>query len=266
MLRGIRFAPAIETTEGRHLDEVMVKELTGGDTVVARRMREDYWQFKPTHHLWVATNHRPIISGTDLGIWSRIKLLPFTVTIPEDERDKLLAEKLQTEFPGVLAWAVRGCLAWQHNGLQDPQEVQQATAAYRSSMDILGDFLAEICAISPDATVPKGELYDAYLRWGKSNGERPLSKIDFGQCLQERGLTDKRAGNRRTRTWVGVRLRKPGVADNADDADKNSYIYDNNKLNNTPIIENASAMSAASASNGRIYVQLNVENFDEEWQ
>ena len=112
--------------------------------------------------------------------------------------------------------------------------------------------------------MPKGELFDAYIRWGKSNGEHPHTKIDFGQRLQERGLTDKRAGNRRTRTWVGVRLRKPGDADNADDADKNSYISGDNNLNNKPIIENVSAMSAASATNGRIYVSLNVENFEEE--
>ena len=112
--------------------------------------------------------------------------------------------------------------------------------------------------------MPKAELYDAYVRWGKSNGEHPRTKIDFGQRLQERGLTDKRAGNRRTRTWVGIRLRKPGDADNADDADKNSYISGDNNLRNKPIIETTSAVSAASATNGRIYVSLNVENFEEE--
>ena len=153
-------------------------------------VREDFWQFKPSHHLWLATNHRPIISGTDLGFWSRIKLVSFTVTIPEDERDKQLAEKLQTEFPGILAWAVRGCLDWQRNGLQEPQEVLESTASYRDTMDVLGDFLAESCVISPVATVPKGELYDAYLRWGKSNGEHPLTKIDLASvCRSEVSLT-----------------------------------------------------------------------------
>ena len=242
----------------------MVKELTGGDTVVARRMREDFWQFKPTHHLWVATKHRPIISGTDLGIWSRIKLVSFDVTIPENERDKCLPEKLEAEWAGVLAWAVQGCLSWQQRGLQEPHEVLESTAAYRNTMDIIGDFLADVCVISPDATVPKGELFDAYLRWGKANGEHPLSKIDFSQRLQERGFGEQRVGKNRTRCWVGVRLRQPGEADMADVADVKSLIYANNSLNNKPLIENASAVSAASATNGRIYVQLNVENFEEE--
>ena len=190
--------------------------------------------------------------------------MPFDVTIPENERDKLLAEKLQTEFPGILAWAVRGCLEWQQRGLQEPQEVLESTASYRDTMDVLGDFLAESCVISPDATVPKAALYDAYVRWGKSNGEHPRTKIDFGQRLQERGLGEQRIGKHRTRCWLGVRLRQPGEADMADVADVKSLIYLNNSLYNKPLIENVSAVSAASATNGRIYVQLNIENFEEE--
>ena len=114
--------------------------------------------------------------------------------------------------------------------------------------------------------MPKGELYDAYLRWGKANGEHPLTKIDFGQRLQERGFGEQRIGKSRTCCWLGVRLRQPGAADVADAADRDSHIYLNNSLNNEPIIENASAMSAMSATNGRIYVSLNVESFEEERQ
>ena len=114
--------------------------------------------------------------------------------------------------------------------------------------------------------MPKGELYDAYLRWGKANGEHPLTKIDFGQRLQERGFGEQRIGKSRTCCWLGVRLRQPGAAAVAD---RDSHIYLNNSLNNEPIIENASAMSAMSAmsaTNGRIYVSLNVESFEEERQ
>ena len=128
-------------------------------------------------------------------------------------------------------------------------------------MDIIGDFLADVCVISPDATVPKGELHSTYLRWGKANGEHPVSKIDFSQRLQERGFKEQRVGKDRARCWLGVRLRQPGEADVADVADVKSHIYLNNNLNNKPIIETTSAMSAA---NGRIYVSLNVESFEEE--
>ena len=131
-------------------------------------------------------------------------------------------------------------------------------------MDVLGDFLADVCVISLDATVPKGELHSTYVRWSKSNGEHPHTKIDFSQRLQERGFGEQRVGKNRTRCWLGVRLRQPGEADEADVADADSHIYLNNNLNNKPIIETTSAVSAASATNGRIYVQLNVENFEEE--
>lgn len=102
MLYGSRFVPAIESAEDNKFEEAIVKELTGGDTISARRMREDFWDFSPTHHLWLATNHKPVITGTDSGIWSRIALIPFSITIPEQERDTTLAETLQAEWPGIL--------------------------------------------------------------------------------------------------------------------------------------------------------------------
>ena len=105
-----RFVQAIETEQGRRLAEVFVKEATGGDPIRARRMREDFWEFQPTHKVVLATNHKPIISGTDTAIWERIRLVPFTVTIPPEERDHTLPEKLDDELPGILAWAVKGVL------------------------------------------------------------------------------------------------------------------------------------------------------------
>ena len=106
-LLGKRFVAAIETEQGRKLAEVFVKEATGGDPIRARRMREDFWEFQPTHKVFLATNHKPIITGTDTAIWERIRLVPFRVTIPPDERDTTLPDKLAGELPGILAWAVR---------------------------------------------------------------------------------------------------------------------------------------------------------------
>ena len=204
-LYGARFAPTIETAEGRRLNETQVKELTGGDTVSTRRMRENYWEFAPVHHLWMATNHRPTISGTDLGIWSRIRMIPFTVMIPPKERDQNLQNKLLAELPGILAWAVRGCLEWQEGGLQAPTAVQEATKIYQTDMDILGDFIAERCVIAEGERVAATELYNAYKAWIPETGERVMTKKQLGQRLQERGFVSVKGAQGR-RYWVGLRL------------------------------------------------------------
>ncbi len=116
-LHGKRFVAAVETADGGRLSEALVKELTGGDSIRARRMREDFWQFRPSHTVVLATNHKPTIRGTDHGIWRRIRLVPFTVTIPDAEQDKQLTSKLRAEWPAILRWAVAGCIDWQRNGL-----------------------------------------------------------------------------------------------------------------------------------------------------
>ena len=205
LLHGIRYAPAIETQEGRQMDEVMTKELTGGDMVVARRMREDFWQFFPTHHIWLATNHKPTIRGTDLGIWSRIRLIPFSVTIPLDEQDRSLADKLKLEWPGILDWAVQGCLEWQAQGLMEPPEVWQATSEYRDDMDVLGVFIADRCNVEEGARSTSKELYDSYQAWSKATGEKTITKRDFGARLLERGFRPGK-GTKGIRLWRGIRL------------------------------------------------------------
>ena len=205
ILHGARFVPVIETTEGRRINEVQVKELTGGDPITARRMREDFWTFWPTHKLWLATNHKPIVHGSDTGIWSRIRLIPFTVTIPVEDRDKHLAETLEQEWPGILAWAVRGCLEWQENGLQEPPAVWQATREYRAQMDVLGDFLKDRCDVNDEVKSTAKDLHLAFQAWAKETGEKGLTKHDFGQRLEERGFTPRR-GAKGKRLWVGVGL------------------------------------------------------------
>jgi putative DNA primase/helicase len=170
-LCGKRFVTAIETEQGRRLAEVFVKEATGGDPIRARRMREDFWEFQPTHKVFLATNHKPIITDTDTAIWERIRLVPFTVTIPPAEIDTALPEKLEAELPGILNWALQGCMTWQQDGLGLPDEVKDATAGYRSEMDVLGQFIDECCLVGPNYRVKAHDLYDTYKQWCTEHGE-----------------------------------------------------------------------------------------------
>ena len=202
-LQGARMAVLNEVEEGRYMAEAQVKDLTGGDTITARYMRAEWFDFTPTHKLWVCGNHKPVIRGTDQGIWRRIRLIPFTVTIPESERDPHLKDKLLAEAPGILAWAVRGCLDWQREGLGTPEIVQVATNSYRGEMDVLGQFLEDSCVQQPTASVPKGELYTAYEAWCEQSGERPIAKRTFGQRLREKGFEERKSG---THLWVGIGL------------------------------------------------------------
>ena len=205
-LKGARMVTAQETEAGRRLAESLVKQLTGGDPIAARFLHQEWFEFPPVFKLWLATNHKPRITGTDHAIWRRIRLVPFTVKIPDAEQDPALPEKLTAELPGILAWAVRGCLAWQRDGLGMPDEVRDATAAYRDEMDVLGEFIAEYCVISPSLSVPAKALYAAYLDWCGPSGERPISKRAFGGNLAERGF-DKRRGTGGGVVWFGIALR-----------------------------------------------------------
>ena len=220
LLHGIRYAPAIETQLGRYMDEAIMKELTGGDPVVARRMREDFWQFDATHHLWMATNHKPMIRGTDLATWSRIKLTPFLVTIPPEEQDKSLMDKLRLEWPAIAAWGVQGCLHWQEQGLMEPPEVRRATSEYRDEMDVLGDFLTDRCQEDAGARSTAKELYDSYQAWTRASGEKTITKRNFGERLLERGFHQAR-GARGTRLWRGIRL-----LDATEQADMQGSMFD----------------------------------------
>lgn len=204
-LQGYRFAVAIETAEGRRLDESLVKDLTGGDMINARRMRQDESNFKPTHKLWLATNHKPVIRGTDLGIWSRVRLIPFTVTILPERQEKHLAEKLHAELPGVLRWAIEGCRAWQQVGLLEPLEVKAATADYRNEMDVVGQFLSECCQLAPEGSETAAALLASYEAWAKANGEQRLSQRALGSSLPGHGLKRDRGAGGAT-CYKGVRL------------------------------------------------------------
>ena len=220
-LKGARFVAASETEEGRRLAESLVKDLTGQDTISARFMRAEWFEFQPTHKLWLSTNHKPEIRGTDNAIWRRIRLVPWAVAIPPAERDRKLAEKLRGELSGILAWCVEGCLEWQREGLQAPAEVRKATAGYRSEMDVLGDFLTDRCFRGERLEVGKDELYKAYQMWSEAAGERTETKRKFGMLLKERGIEDGRNSERTKRIWKGIGLTtlKRSVRDGHDAED-----------------------------------------------
>lgn len=205
-LRGTRFVAATETGEGRRLNEVLVKRLTGGDTIAARFMRSEWFEFTPQFKAWLATNHKPEIRGTDDAIWRRIRLVPFTVKIGDDERDTKLAEKLRTELPGILALAVQACIAWQQHGLPAAGLISEATADYRTESDTLGGFLNDCCVIRADVQAKASDLYTRYGYWCTEVGAEPLKQQAFGRRLSDRGYQQKRT-NALGRVWAGISIR-----------------------------------------------------------
>jgi putative DNA primase/helicase len=212
-LHGKRLAICSETSDGNRLEESFVKDLTGGDTIRGRRMREDSWQYKPTHKIILPTNHKPIIRGTDHAIWRRLALVPFTVQFwdadkgqtgaPELKADKTLEDKLKAQAESILAWAVSGCMAWQRDGLKIPAEVRAATESYRESQDVLGMFLAERCIIAQGREVNASQLYTAYRYFVETSAEVPVTQRRFGEAMTERGFARKHSGGTK---YVGLTL------------------------------------------------------------
>lgn len=231
-LFGARFVASVEVDEGRRLAESLVKQLTGRDRIRARRMREDFWEFDPTHTVFLATNHRPEVRGTDLAIWRRIKLVPFEVTIPDDEQDKKLPQKLRAELPGILAWIVRGCVEWQREGLGAPEEVTAATEGYRAEMDVLAAFIEDRCVVGPKYKANATDLYHAYQEWCDENGEKWEKQTKFGLRLGERGFRREKA---QRVTWYGI-----GLRDDRPDPDRTRG-SDDDRLNDESPIDKASA-------------------------
>jgi putative DNA primase/helicase len=201
-LFGRRLVATIEVDEGKGWAEALMKQLTGGDKVRARWCFKDFFEFPPTWKIFLAANHKPAVRGTDHGNWRRIKLIPFTVTIPEEEQDKTLGEKLRAELPGILAWAVRGCLEWQREGLGEPEEVRRATDAYRAEQDTLGAFLEEACFVHPEAKVQASKLLEVYQEW---SGDKLMTQKTFAARLEERGYVS-RPGHANRKYYHGLGL------------------------------------------------------------
>lgn len=204
-MRGLRIITALETNKGGYLDEGTVKQLTGGDPISARFLHKEFFEFMPTFKFWLGFNHKPVIKGTDYGIWRRIKLIPFEETISEDEKDKQLPEKLKSEMPGILSWMVEGCLEWQREGLKSPLEIESATSEYRDEMDVFGDFLKTWCVIDPNVKSRNDEFYKYYELYCKESNIRAMSGKRIVAAMKERGFKIDADRSRRF-FWLGIGL------------------------------------------------------------
>lgn len=203
-LNDARFVSAVESEDGQRLSESLIKQLTGGEPITARFLRKEFFEFLPRFKIFFTTNHKPIVRGNDEGIWRRIKLIPFTVTIPQEEVDTELPDKLRKELPGILNWAVQGCLKWQSEGLGEPDEVKQATQGYKNEMDILGQFITDHCVIRVGARCSVKDLYEHYKDWCKETGEYELSQRKFNRRIEERGFLKKRSGKAGNTEFHGI--------------------------------------------------------------
>lgn len=194
-LLGVRMVNASEPDFGTRFSESIIKILTGGDTIAARFLHKDFFEFKPTFKLQIAGNHKPAIRGNDEGIWRRIRLIPFEQFIPEDERDGELIEKLWKESNGILNWMAEGCRQWQQDGLKEPKAVQEATQEYRDENDVLGEFFEGCIIIDPNGKVQAAKLYDAYTAHCESIGNHyPMTLTALGKELNERGFEKENCG------------------------------------------------------------------------
>jgi putative DNA primase/helicase len=204
-LRGTRFVTTTEAEQGRRLSEPLIKQITGNDRMTARFLYGEFFNFTPTFKIFMATNHKPVIKGTDHGIWRRIKLIPFTTRIAEDRQDKHLEGKLRAEASGILNWLLEGTARWRREGLRTPAAILSATDEYRGEMDVIGNFLKECCVQSPGASIRIRELFKAYQGWCDENNEHACSERFFSLRLKEMGYERTRTAD--ARYWSGLALR-----------------------------------------------------------
>jgi len=204
-LKGARLVLASEPDDGEKLSEGLVKQISGGERIAARHLHKDMIEFKPVCKFWLQTNHLPKISGSDEGIWRRVHVIPFSISIPEPERDMQMSQKLALELPGILNWAIEGCLAWQKEGkLTKPQAVIAAIANYREDSDGVGKFVEDCLVKEERSDVPKGEVLGDYNLWASNEGYPELTHSEFSPRLKKLGLQEGRT-NAKGRVWKGVR-------------------------------------------------------------
>lgn len=204
-LIGARLALTTETEDGVALAESLLKALTGGDTLTARKLYSAPTQFTPQFKIMMSGNHKPLIKGNDDGIWRRVRLLPFTRTFSDTKKDTHLSEKLRAEAPHILAWMVEGCLAWQQNGLADiPATIKVATADYKEDQDLIAAWLADCCKLSTQCESLSTTLYNSYKFWCETNGLMKSSNKVFGRRLAERGFIRRKSNNKQF--WSGVEI------------------------------------------------------------
>lgn len=202
-LQGARAVFASEVEDGKVLAESQIKTMTGGDAISARFLFKEHFEFVPKFKLFIAGNHKPVIKGSDYGIWRRPHLIPFVVIIPPSERDPQLLDKLRAELPGILAWAVRGHLRWRKNRLSPPSIITDAVKEYQQEMDVLGTWIKERCNIGPGLSFKASDGYRDYKVWAFDNGYHPMTMASFGRKMSERFT---KRGTSRYNEYLGIEL------------------------------------------------------------
>ncbi len=226
-LKGTRFVTAVESGKNKALAEAQIKQLTGDDPISARFLHREYFDYFATFKIFLATNHKPNISGTDKGIWRRIRTIPFEKVISAEERDPLLDAKLSAECEGILAWAVKGFLLWQKDGLGDVLKISEATNEYREESDIIGGFVEECCELGPECKASSGALLKAAQLWARDSGLRSIRRNEFLDYLKKRGFEKDRltaGGDKGKFYWFGIGLKSEA----SDDSDETFGGYPNN--------------------------------------
>ena len=206
-LKNARLVIASEAEENKPMSESLIKQITGGDKISARFLYGEYFDFFPTFKIFMATNHKPKISGGDNGIWRRIKLIPFTVSIPEEKRDRYLTEKLMEENSGILNWLLEGFRMWEKEGLHEPDSVREANEEYRFDMDIVENFITDCLDIdaSLQERVLNGELFETFRKWCEKNNETVLSQRKFTSKLKEKNYEQFPSNG--SRWWRGFSIK-----------------------------------------------------------
>jgi phage/plasmid-associated DNA primase len=254
---------ATETEEGKRLAESLIKQLSGGEPIKARFLHQNNFTFKPEFKLFFVSNHKPVIRGTDKGIWRRIRLVPFTVTIPDDEVDRKLPDKLKKELPGILRWMVEGCLKWQKEGLGIPEDVESATSDYQEEMDSMSHFIEEYCVINLQAQVNAKSLYPIYTAWCEETGEYAVTKIKLMMKLREwmdsRGHSFDEVKTKSFRGWAGLGLRSayPGLSDEGDTGDTEKAIINNHSNVNNNINTSVTFVTESTAAKKEVAIHTN---------
>ncbi len=198
-----RLVVASEGPEGARLDEDLIKRITGGEELTARFLHREFFSFKPKFKLVLVTNHRPGINGTDLGIWRRVVLVPWSITVPLGEQDRRLSDRLEAELPGILRWALQGLTEYLEKGLSPlPAQIAAANSEYQRDSDIVGLWIEDCCVLDRALRTANGKLLNSYSSWAHSSGHRIMSMKSLGDRLREKGLTQWRSGS--VRGWAGI--------------------------------------------------------------
>lgn len=207
-LQGSRVVTAVELGERAFFDEVIIKQMTGADTIAARFLYQETFEMKPTWKIILSANHKPTIAGADHAIWRRIKLIPFEVTFTEKDQDKMLMMKLAREADGILRWMVDGAIAWRLEGINTPKKVTKASAEYRTEMDVIAPFVEDRCSLGANDACGVAELYQAYLSYCRENRDRVMGKPEFGKAIKERFPAIKQGRSRAARHWKGISINR----------------------------------------------------------